>query len=108
MAANFVIYQNVISNQNPHDRSCNGGPTDGESIKVETTTFEENSQTSIANSLFRLVNDDDHDDDDGMINLSVIENVNYLLSGGVNRVYWFLEFVCNVYRWFKGFLEHTM
>ena len=35
------------------DRSCNGGAADGESVKVETTTFEENSQTSIADNLFR-------------------------------------------------------
>ena len=108
MATNFVTYQNVLSNQNNHDRSCNGGPTDGESIKVETTTLEENSPTSIANSLFRLMNDNDHEDDDGMTNLSIRENVNYLLLGGVNWVYGFLEFVWNVYRWFKGSLEPTM
>ena len=37
-------------------RSCNGGATDGESVKVETTTFfEEDSQTPIANPLFRWI-----------------------------------------------------
>ena len=38
------------------DRSCNGGATDGESVKVKTTTFfEEDSQTAIANPLFRWI-----------------------------------------------------
>ena len=35
-------------------RSCNGGATDGESVKVETATFEENSQTALANNFFRF------------------------------------------------------
>ena len=44
----------IYSTNNHHlDRSCNGGAADGESVKVETTTFEENSQTSVADNLFR-------------------------------------------------------
>ena len=47
----FIYFK---TNQCEHlDRSCNGGAADGESVKVETTTFEENSQTSIADNLFR-------------------------------------------------------
>ena len=41
--------------QSPSHRSCHGCPTDGESPKVKTTTFQKNSQTSIANTLFRLI-----------------------------------------------------